>query len=313
MSIFRYPLQAPVEAKNDSDVYAQTEMIDYVVFQRTSVSHDDTGYRGYSFPSPNAAKRILDDNRVYLAMPKGVQTQYKSNYKQMDMGVLGAAVMEGLASQGESADLGQIAANAAAAGLPEFASGTISNLVNAASGAGNLTGNIDANALQAMTRGRIFNPFKEQVFTGIDFRTHSFNFKMFSRSKKEAQMIKDIIDYFKMGSVPAMGGEGGSVAGFGAGISGNRFLTVPDNFNIKFMRLKPDGEGSTEFVEDKDFMHFKIHPSVCTNVSVNYTPDGQYTSFKDVGSNQVMVPAIQLNLSFSEMKLVTAGDVAKGF
>ena len=163
-----------------------------------------------------------------------------------------------------------------------------------------------------MTRGRIFNPFKEQVFTGIDFRTHSFNFKMFSRSKKEAQMIKDIIDYFKMGSVPAMGGEGGNVGNLGAGISGNRFLTVPDNFNIKFMRLKPDGEGSTEFIEDKDFMHFKIHPSVCTNVSVNYTPDGQYTSFKDVGSNQVMVPAIQLNLSFSEMKLVTAGDVSKG-
>ena len=286
-------------------------MIDYVVFQRTSVSHDDTGYRGYSFPSPNAAKRILDDNRVYLAMPKGVQTQYKSNYKQMDMGVLGAAVMDALASSGESADLAGIAQQAAAAGLPEFASGTISNLVNAASGAGNLTGNIDANALQAMTRGRIFNPFKEQVFTGIDFRTHSFNFKMFSRSKKEAQMIKDIIDYFKMGSVPSLGGEG---AGFqSAGISGNRFLTVPDNFNIKFMRLKPDGEGSTEFVEDKDFMHFKIHPSVCTNVSVNYTPDGQYTSFKDVGSNQVMVPAIQLNLSFSEMKLVTAGDVSKGF
>ena len=87
-------------------------MIDYVVFQRTSVSHDDTGYRGYSFPSPNAAKRILDDNRVYLAMPKGIQTQYKANYKQMDMGVLGAAVMQGLASEGESANLGKIAANA---------------------------------------------------------------------------------------------------------------------------------------------------------------------------------------------------------
>jgi hypothetical protein len=219
--------------------------------------------------------------------------------------------MDALASSGESADLASIAADAAASGLPEFASGSIANIVNAVSGAGNLAGNIDANAMQALTRGRIFNPFKEQVFTGIDFRTHSFNFKMFARSKKEAQMIKDIIDYFKMGSVPSLGGEG---AGFGgAGISGNRFLTVPDNFNIKFMRLKPDGEGSTEFVEDKDFMHFKIHPSVCTNVSVNYTPDGQYTSFKDVGSNQVMVPAIQLNLSFSEMKLVTSGDVSKGF
>jgi hypothetical protein len=286
-------------------------MIDYVVFQRTSVSHDDTGYRGYSFPTPNAAKRILDDNRVYLAMPKGVQTQYKSNYKQMDMGVLGAALMDSLSSGGSSQDLADIAADAANSALPEFASGTIANIVNAVSGAGNLAGNIDANAMQALTRGRIFNPFKEQVFTGIDFRTHSFNFKMFARSKKEAQMIKDIIDYFKMGSVPSLGGEG---AGFqSAGISGNRFLTVPDNFNIKFMRLKPDGEGSTEFVEDKDFMHFKIHPSVCTNVSVNYTPDGQYTSFKDVGSNQVMVPAIQLNLSFSEMKLVTAGDVSKGF
>tara|TARA_B100002019_G_scaffold57718_1_gene49569 strand:- start:1290 stop:2153 length:864 start_codon:yes stop_codon:yes gene_type:complete len=287
-------------------------MIDYVVFQRTSVSHDDTGYRGYSFPTPNAAKRILDDNRVYLAMPKGISTQYKANYKQMDMGVLGAALMDSLSSGGSSEDLAKIAADAANSALPEFASGSIANIVNAVSGAGNLAGNIDANSMQALTRGRIFNPFKEQVFTGIDFRTHSFNFKMFSRSQKEAQMIKDIIDYFKMGSVPSLGGEAGSEFQ-SAGISGNRFLTVPDNFNIKFMRLKPDGEGSTEFVEDKDFMHFKIHPSVCTNVSVNYTPDGQYTSFKDVGSNQVMVPAIQLNLSFSEMKLVTAGDVAKGF
>ena len=60
-------------------------------------------------------------------------------------------------------------------------------------------------------------------------------------------------------------------------------------------------------------LHFKIHPSFCTGVGVNYTPDGQYTSFKGIGDKQVNVPAINLSLQFTETRLINKQDIEDGF
>jgi len=73
--------------------------------------------------------------------------------------------------------------------------------------------------------------------------------------------------------------------------------------------MNPDGQLTGE----KENMHFKIHPSVCTGISINYTPDGQYTSFKTLGEKQVQVPAITLALTFTELKLITQEDISKGY
>ena len=60
-------------------------------------------------------------------------------------------------------------------------------------------------------------------------------------------------------------------------------------------------------------MHFRIHPSYCTGVAVNYTPDGQYTSFKSFDGSMVQVPAINLTLSFVETRLISQSDMESGF
>ena len=65
-------------------------------------------------------------------------------------------------------------------------------------------------------------------------------------------------------------------------------------------------------------LHFKMHTSVCTGIDVNYTPDGQYNAFRNtdhtVGAEgTIHVPAIQLNLSFTETQFVTQRDILEGF
>ena len=321
MAIYRYPLQAPVEDGSASTVDGATEAIDYVCFQRTSVKYDDKGFRGYSLPGSNSAKRDLDKDRVYLAMPKGLQTQYSPSYRQVELGAAGAAAIQAVGNGSASTeDMATLLGDTAGAVLPEFASGAFAGAINNLAQMGGLAGGIDANSLQALTRGRVFNPYKENVFTGINFRQHSFNFKLVARSPEEAKEMQSILNYFKEGAVPNIGSSddtkdgGKAVEGLARSLSGNRFFTVPDSFNIKFIRLRPDGQTDAE--GDKDFMHFKIHPSVCTGIQVNYTPDGQYTSFKKPGGDpkeSIQVPAINLSLSFTELKLVTTIDINNGF
>ncbi|AOO16999.1 baseplate tail tube cap [Cyanophage S-RIM12_RW_22_0110] len=320
MAIFRYPLQAPEARGSASTADGATEAIDYACFQRTSIKYDDKGFRGYSLPSSNSAKRRLDPDRVYLAMPKGLQTSYRPSYRQIDLGVVGVSAVQALNAGQDTESIAKIIEQGANAAMPEVISSALAQTASGLAQAGGLQGGLDSNSLQALTRGRVFNPFKENIFTGMNFREHTFNFKLLARSAQEAREIKNILDYFKQGSVPeitgekASGGEGEEVSRLNdlvnAGAAGSRFFTVPDSFNIKFIRLKPDGSSSTN---NEDFMHFKIHPSVCTGITVNYTPDGQYTSFKSVGGDSVQVPALNLTLSFTETKLITSGDITKGF
>ena len=321
MAIFRYPLQAPVADGSASTVDGATEAIDYVCFQRTSIKYDDKGFRGYSLPGSNAATRELNGNRVYLAMPKGLQTQYSPSYRQIELGAAGAAAVQAVSKGASTEQMAKLIGDTAGAVLPEFASGAFAGAVNNIAQLGGLQGGLDANSLQALTRGRVFNPFKENIFTGMNFREHTFNFKLLARSAQEAQEMQNILTYFKEGSVPNIGASGDSNTGkSGAGrflarnLSGNRFFTVPDSFNIKFIRLKPDGQTDAE--GNKDFMHFKIHPSVCTGLQINYTPDGQYTSFKSPGQDptkSIQVPALNLTLTFAETKLITTLDINQGF
>ena len=221
-------------------------------------------------------------------------------------------------------------------------------------------GQLDLNTVQALTKGKVFNPFSEQIFRTMGFRTHTFNFKLVSRNAKEAEEIHNIIKYLKEGMAPkveagdasdsllsevkeATNIEGRDTAnanknvkskqdlknkvdeilGKGYGKEG-RFFKIPDHYELKFVRahdgrvhtLTQGGPNSTTWTNEMkgtNSMHFKIHPSFMTGLSVNYTPDGQYTSFKNIHGSMIQVPAIVLNLQFTEVKLLNQGDVRVGY
>ena len=305
MTVYRYPLNPPVTGS--TAVENPTQLVHYVMFQRKRISYDDsndTNYYGLNVPN-NSVATENNKARVYIAMPQDVQTAYQPTYRKVDMGVTGLAMAEGLSSS----DLdGVVTALQTAAGsaIPELTTGALAQAAQGAAQMLGLAGNADANALMALTQGKVFNPYSEQLFSNMQFRTHNFSFKMFACSEDESKEINNIIKYLKQGALPIYGDSDTGKAA--------RFFEVPDKFDIKFVRLSPDGKT----LSDSEDLHYKIHTSVCTGVSVNYTPDGQYNAIKNnnLGTGEdkpLQVPVVSINLRFTETQLVTQQQIKEGY
>ena len=305
MAIYRYPLQPP--AVGSSAVDNPTQMVDYVMFQRKRINYDDggTNYYGLNVPN-NKVNTKPDPSKVYIAMPQNIQTAYQPTYRTVDLGVAGMAMARGMVDM-SSENLADTLQKAAEAALPEFTTGALAQLAQGAAQLGGLAGNVDANTLLQLTKGKVFNPYTEQMFSNMQFRTHNFSFKMFARSERESEEINNIIKYLKQGSLPIYGRGDGAGSGSAA-----RFFEVPDKFDIKFVRLSPNGR----FVSNSEDLHFKIHTSVCSGIDVNYTPDGQYNAIKNgkLGtSGPLQVPVVTVNCRFTETQFVTQQNIKDGF
>ena len=80
--IFRYPYSAPVNGGPSAPLGdGATGAIDYVMFQRQRINYDDSesNYFGYALPN-SGLKTVPNERRVYLAMPKKLQTQYQPHH-----------------------------------------------------------------------------------------------------------------------------------------------------------------------------------------------------------------------------------------
>lgn len=353
MAIYRYPLKTPVAGDYLNSADAPTGKIDYLKIQRYRPEYSDAGgygggdnYNAAALPD-NDVKKIYSGDAVYIVMPQALSVAYQTDYSAINMGtagVLGATIAANVANGGNADAVTTAIQNAARSGMPEFAYNKAASLTqNIANTLGMETG-VTGNAIQALTKGRIVNPFTEQIFNGVQFRNHQFTFKMFAKNKSEATEILKILNYLKMGALPYLGdaeaaeldklmnsvgkeatdaavkSAGGSQSKSSTSEStslSGKFLKVPDRFELQFVRYDPATEKVSKVT------HYRFKPCVCTNVSINYTPDGQYVSFKDGianltdssegGPNQLLVPAVELGISFAETIFVTAGDIPGGF
>lgn len=307
MAILRYPLQPPVTNADTTP----TEGTDYLMIRRKQIKYSDRNrYYQLNLPDNNVEMEFHPDV-IYLAMPQNVATSYRPTYRQVNLGVLGSmapSVLAELQNGADAATIAETVRQAAERALPEFTSNTFAEAVNGASQFLGLAGNIDSNSLVALSQGKVFNPYTEQLFSNMQFRTHSFAFKMFSRNEQEAKEVSDIIRYLKGGALPRYGTEKDSDN------LNTRFFEVPDKFDLRFVRMDPNGRLDKE----QGDLHFRMHTSVCTGVDVNYTPDGQYNAFRNSTNKlgeggTIQVPAVQLNLQFTETQFVTQRDIKKGF
>jgi hypothetical protein len=336
--ILRYPIKPPVpENRGGDDVESPTEFIDYLCLRRYQINYSDSDskYFGLNLPGNNVKKNYGNDTRVYLSIPNQIQTNYRPQYNQVDLGVAGLAAAELIAGGGSGLDNIVDTAQAFARGSrPEFAASAIAGAANNLGQMLGLAGNLDANSLQALTKGKVFNPFQEQIFKNMAFRTHNFNFKLFARSAQEAREIYDIIQWIKTGSVPRIGGgsktidrrglEDNEGRGFLDRIeetrtfkdaSSSRFFEVPDKFELKYKRFSP----TTESIYSGNELHHKIKDSVCAGIQVNYTPDGSYNAFRQIVNgetdsiSQIHVPSVALGLTFIETSIISEKDIREGY
>lgn len=167
-------------------------------------------------------------------------------------------------------ELGLLYGNAAASG---------SENINAlqAGGAALIGRSPAAGAISALTKTAL-NPRKEQLFKSVDFRRFNFDYQFAPRNKTEAEYIRNIINMFKYHMHPEYLTIGSKLA----------FL-YPSEFDIVY------------YYGTEEHKHLaKVSTCVLTEMSVNYSPNGQFSTHNDGSPTQINV-----QMTFLELETLT--------
>lgn len=228
-------------------------------------------FAGIKFGQPS--KRLA--GFIALYMPNQLSTRYSMQWQEEEMD-LAAAV----ATNPEIAKQVEAVKEAAGKG----------NVGEAAKIAGGGLGSIGANiilknspSLSALSRSAA-NPRKEQVFKGVDYRRFQFEYSFAPRNPTEAATALEIIKQFKYHMHPEFKD------------ASNFIYIYPSEFDIEYCF----GEGQNQKIH-------KISSCVLTELNVNYSPNGVFSTFPDGTPTQ-----INIQMSFTELELLTKERILKG-
>lgn len=218
---------------------------------------------------------------IRLPLPANLSTDYNPTYSTPDLGMAAGSVLKPFdrAIYGNNDIPGQAEAGAALAGVGlGIAGGTAAaKSASAALGSIGVTGAAGDAALKIFG-GIAQNPHKIVLFTGVDFRDHSFSWKLSPRNRRESDVIRRIIEMFAYYSHPEF-------------VAGGLFFKYPEYFQIKFAR---------------DSYLFRMRPSVCTDIKVDYHAQGTpaYVRNRD-GSGEPAPAEVSLTISFKETEIIS--------
>ena len=121
--------------------------------------------------------------------------------------------------------------------------------------------NVTPNTVMSRALGKILNSNKELLFDGVTLREFKFDFTFTPRSVDEGSRAKQIIRQLKRSMAPKTGAESG-----GRGL----YLSSPDLFLLRYL------SGG----DDHPFLN-SFKACALTNLSVNYTGAGTYSTYGD--------------------------------
>ena len=129
--------------------------------------------------------------------------------------------------------------------------------------------------------GLASNPKKEQVFEGVEFRKFTFDYQFYPRDEFEAENVLNIIHQFKLHMHPEFKSDL------------NYVWIYPSEFDITYYS---NGVENTNIHQ---------HTScVLTNMTINYTPNGNFSVFRNGMPTQ-----INISLEFKELQLASKESI----
>ena len=277
---FRYP-QKRIDALDD---YLQILVVKYTppgvstnpsnLIQRTSTQA--------LAESPNLKNPLY---QILLPMPQGISDTNMVDWGDDSLNPIAAAgvggskaVIAGANPLKEGAKIMSAIKNVATSGNGQD---LITNYM-AAMAVNNFGANVSAESLLSRSEGKILNPNMELLFKGVQLRGFNFTFNMAPRFDQEAIAIKNIIRTFKKSMAPR------TSSGAGAGL----FIDSPNIFQLEYR----SGNGKHPFLNS-----FK--PCALTNMSVDDTASGVYTTYEDATPVHM-----KLTLSFQELNPIYFSD-----
>lgn len=228
---------------------------------------------------PRQGDKTITTSAVSIYMPPNIKVSYSQSYDNEDLGVTGdieAGLKKVMDAEG--------ALNKMTAGIE----GTVGPLLREGSKivgqAADAMGLGDPVRMAAKRGGVAINPRAEQFYSAPNFRSFTYEFDFAPRNEKEGEAVQKIINIMKYNSAPGLG------AGFGS------IFSIPNYFRISYMF---NGKQNS-------YLH-GIAAAYLTNVIVDYTPDGQVSTF-----GNGMPTHIKMSLEFTEDRLLTKRDIIKG-
>ena len=224
-------------------------------------------------------KGKIDTAAIAIYMPPGIKVGYNQSYdNDTETGVSGD-VQKALTKAKGAEGVG----NKVIAALEGVSGGVLRQSSQAVGEFISLAGMGDPVRFTLKRFGTAINPRNEAFYNSPTQRTFAYTFDFWPRSKEEAIAVENIITIFKMNSAPGL-------------TSGDGVFKNPNYFKISYMYN--DGENP--------HLH-KIGACYCTDVQVDYSPDGQFTTFADGQPVHT-----QLSVSFLEDRIVTKRDIEAG-
>ena len=241
--------------------------------------YDITGLGGGEFDSSQYKK-------IVLYMPEDIGQSDQRSWSEATIGPLQMAAMRAAGSMIGGAGSGQFWAGANAAATEATSDPAIIPALVRGVGA-NVAGktlNMDANNITGGLIGQVVNPNLEVFFSKVGLRTFQFRWTLVPRNERESRIIKEMIWQFKKASAPELA-------------QGGWFTTVPHVFKIQYKT------GS----QDNHWLN-KIKACALTNINVNYTAAGSYSTLEDGAPT-----AVGLQMNFQELKAIISEDYGDSF
>ena len=333
-----YPRELPAQVgKSKNNIRGQdtvdTQYIDYLRIQifKTQGTGSANPYTwvgdGASGTNPVAGNNDISSlfKTIYLYLPPGLNEQYGANYETATLGAAGVAMA------GEAAKLaqgGEITPESATDALqklagtakPQFLMNTAATALGAVNSSLGSESNLTGDDLMAITSKKIFNPYQEVTFRGVQYRSHSFSFKMAPRNIKEAQECYRIVSTLRERMLPTYSSGSGEFEGAadtflgtgGGSIGGARYLNIPDIFRLAIVRVEAteSEEGSFSAITPAGISKLVRYPTkvVLSDLKIDAAGDGQgYISLKNLADTYHDYGPVSMNLelTFKETQFVT--------
>ena len=242
-----------------------------------------------------SAKKAEGYKTIILYMPEDIGDAFSAGWQGKAFGNISAGIISSTAGSKNFIN--------AIGKLKDTSGGALKRLqTNAAAEAitklaGSITGDqITASDVFSSAKGVIRNPNTEVLFQNMNLRTFDHSFKMAPYNRKDEENIQTIIKEFKRAMLPSYSIGKTDLANGNSAEVDAAFIKVPKLVQVTYMR---GGSQHTHLPK------YKL--CALTDVSVGYTPDNNYATFKSGGP-----VAYELKLNFLETKLIYSEEIATG-
>ena len=157
---------------------------------------------------------------------------------------------------------------------------------------------LSADEILQRSVGVIANSNTELLFAGVMLRSFEYQWTMSPRNRLEAANVRMIIRAFKQWSAPKKARKMERAGRTDVGKAGGPsfFLGTPNIFRLRFVT---NGNRNILGVN-------KFKPCALTNVSINYTPEGQWLAYENG-----MPIAVNMSLRFAELEPIYDTDYSE--